>query len=76
MQMNMHRHISIVTAALVFALAGCASTAPTAQPAATGSVKPSSSGSVFTIEWFTSMSSIAQTQNLVASRNAHPVPQS
>ena len=40
MQMNMNRHRSIVTASLVLALAGCASTAPTAKPAATGPMKP------------------------------------
>ena len=40
MQMHMHRHLSIVTASLLFALAGCASTAPATKPAATGPVKP------------------------------------
>lgn len=40
MQKNAHCHVSILTAALVFALAGCASTAPPAKPAATAPVKP------------------------------------
>ena len=40
MQTNFHRHLSILTAALVVALAGCASTAPTANPSATAPVKP------------------------------------
>lgn len=40
MQTNTHRHASILVAALVFALGGCASTSQTAKPAGTPSVKP------------------------------------
>ena len=40
MKIKPHRHLSILTAALAFALAGCASTAPTIKPAAATPAKP------------------------------------
>lgn len=40
MHKNATRHFSILTAALAFALAGCASTVPSAEPAAAAPVKP------------------------------------
>lgn len=40
MQTHAHRHVSILTAALVFALAGCAGTSPSAKPEAAASAKP------------------------------------
>ncbi len=40
MQMHMRRHVSILTAALMLAVAGCASAPPTAKPAATAPMKP------------------------------------
>lgn len=40
MQIDPRRHLSMMSATLVFALAGCASTAPTARQAATASAMP------------------------------------